>query len=72
MKAILFKNPVIGQLVIFTNSMGVVTRQRIVEVTPKAIRISSCNLLKFNRNGLLCKKDWFNKKCRPFIKPTNE
>lgn len=52
MKTIL-KDPAVGQKVILTNSLGEESKQRIVDVTPKSIRVSSCNLYRFNRNGAL-------------------
>ena len=51
----LFKYPQVRQKVIFQNSLGEESQQIIVEVTKKAIRISSCNLYKFNRDGSLNK-----------------
>jgi hypothetical protein len=53
----LFKNPSIGQRIILKNNLGEETHQRIVEVTAKAIRVSSCNLYKFNRDGSLNKSN---------------
>ena len=50
---IIFKDPVVGQKVILTNSLGEKSNQIIVDVTPKSIRVSSCNLYRFNRNGAL-------------------
>ena len=55
--AILFKDPKAGQKVILRNSLGEQSQQRIVEVTAKSIRVSSCNLYKFNRDGSLNKSD---------------
>jgi hypothetical protein len=36
---------------------GIESIQRIVSITPKSIRVSSCNLYRFNRNGNLNKCD---------------
>jgi hypothetical protein len=54
---ILFKEPKVGQAVILKNSLGEESKQRIIEVTAKAIRVSSCNLYKFNRDGSLNKSN---------------
>lgn len=54
---ILFKEPKIGQKIILLNSLGEESKQRIAEVTAKSIRVSSCNLYKFNRDGSLNKSD---------------
>jgi|GEM_PF-2903838 len=65
----LFNNPVLGQRVILKNSLGEESQQRIVEVTTKAIRISSCNLYKFNRDGSLNKSDKRDRVIEPSIRP---
>lgn len=56
MKSI-FKSPAVGQRVILKNGLGEESQQRIVDVTAKAIRVSSCNIYKFNRDGRLNKSD---------------
>lgn len=58
----IFNNPTIGQKVKLKKSDGTETVQRIVAVTEKTIRVSSCNLLKFTRSGALHKKDSQNGK----------
>jgi hypothetical protein len=47
----LFKNPTVGQAVILVRRDGS-TEQRIVHVSKRAIKVSSCNLIKFCRDGL--------------------
>ncbi len=65
----LFNNPLTGQRVILKNSLGEESQQRIVEVTAKAIRVSSCNLYKFNRDGSLNKSDRRGMGIDPSIRP---
>ena len=65
----LFKIPKVGQRVILQNSLGEETTQRIVEVTTKAIRVSSCNLYKFNRDGSLNKSNSRGGDIKASIKP---
>lgn len=62
----LFKKPSVGDKVILTVN-GEDKAQRIVEVTPRSIKVSSCNLYRFNRNGELNKTDTTgaNRKIRP-------
>jgi hypothetical protein len=45
----LFDKPVVGQRVILRDTMNEESEQRIVEVTSRTIRVSSCNLYRFNR-----------------------
>jgi len=54
---ILFKEPKVGEKVVLRDSLGKESQQIIVEVTAKAIRVSSCNLYKFNRDGSMNKSD---------------
>jgi len=65
----LFKDPSIGQRVILTNTQGVESQQRIVDVTKKSIRVSSCNLYRFNRDGSLNKSHSCGGKIRTSIRP---
>jgi len=67
----LFYNPKIRQKVILLNSLGEESEQRIVEVTAKAIRVSSCNLYKFNRDGSLYKSCTQGGKIKSSIRPIN-
>lgn len=66
----IFENPKIGQRVILSRN-GHDTTQRIVDVTPRAIRVSSCNLYRFNRNGRLHKSDSRDGDIKASIKPIN-
>ena len=65
----IFHDPKVRGKVILTDSKGQESTQRIVEVTPKAIRVSSCNLYRFSRTGLInkkCARDWaFTMSIRP-------
>lgn len=67
----LFTNPKVGQKVIlnYGNDKDE-SVQRIVEVTSHAIRISSCNLYKFNRDGTLNKRDNKQGLLKLSIRPT--
>jgi hypothetical protein len=67
----LFENPKIGQRVILKNSLGKESQQKIVEVTRKAIRVSSCNLYKFNRDGSLNKSDSQGGDIKASIRPVD-
>jgi len=67
MKAIFINPKVRDKVVLILN--GVESQQRIVEVTPKAIRVSSCNLYRFNRTGKLNKSDDHNGMLIAEIKP---
>jgi len=68
---ILFKEPKVGQKVILRNSQGEESQQRIVDVTAKAIRISSLNLYKFNRDGSMNKCDSQGGHIKASIRPVD-
>ena len=67
----LFNNPHVMDRVILTKH-GVESQQRIVEVTPKSIRVSSCNLYRFNRDGSLNKNINHDGRLSMSIKPILE
>lgn len=67
----IFENPKIGQRVILLNNLGEESQQRIVDVTAKAIRVSSCNLYKFNRDGSLNKSDSRGGDIKSSIRPVD-
>lgn len=67
MKSIFINPKVRDKVVLIVN--GVESQQRIVEVTPKAIRVSSCNLYRFNRTGKLNKNNDHNGRLVAEIKP---
>lgn len=68
MAKILFTNPSVMDKVILTQN-GVESQQRIVEVTAKAIRVSSCNLYRFNRTGALNKHTNYDGRLSASIRP---
>lgn len=47
----IFINPKFGDKVIITAHDGTQRKGRIIEVSRVAIRVSSCNMIKFKRNG---------------------
>ncbi|MGZ7118222.1 MAG: hypothetical protein ACXVH2_00785 [Methanobacterium sp.] len=66
----LFKNPKIGDKVTLKTNIDE-SEQRIVEVTEKSIRVSSCNLCRFNRSGKLNKSDSRNGDLKWTIRPVD-
>jgi len=67
----LFSHAKEGDRVIVTNTLGVSEAARIQKITSRTIRVSSCNLYRFNRNGLLCKRDSNNGKTKHSLYPLN-
>ena len=67
----LFKNTKVGQSVILVRQNGS-TKQRIVHVSKRAICVSSCNLLKFRRDGTLHKNYNNDGKLIMSIKPDDD
>lgn len=67
----LFSHAKEGDRVIVTNTLGVKETARIHKITSHTIRVSSCNLYRFNRDGTLCKRDSNDGKNKTFIVPAN-
>ncbi len=65
----LFKNPKVGDKVIFTDSREIESTQKIIKVTSKSIRITSVNSYRFNRDGTLNKSYNRNGTLRMSIHP---
>ena len=65
----LFIDPKVGDKVWLTHHDGTRTKQTIVDVMAKKIRVSSCNLYVFNRDGSLRKTDSRNGEIKISIAP---
>jgi len=65
----IFYMPEKGQHVILTDGLGRESTQRIVYTSKTTIRVSSCNIYKFRRDGCLHKADMRGRSTEMRIKP---